>query len=216
MPRELVDETSSMTEMTASSQQNKIGADSTIVTVKEVDKQLQSTEVEGAEEKERKEREEYEELLLDQHNRRVSLERSPTRISQGRPSEGKVTDTQKPEKTDAQEQRGIITNTMVSSCGIQGNSAEKKESTNGRVESLKLRTNRSSSVGDLQSWIVKGGGNNTERTGKRNLETRDKDYNPRESLTELIHMIASEVKKLHSIVSRSLKSSWKSENAARS
>lgn len=56
MPRVLVDETSSMTEMTASSQQNKIGADSTIVTVKEVDKQLQSTKVEGAEEKERKER----------------------------------------------------------------------------------------------------------------------------------------------------------------
>lgn len=111
LPRVLVDETSSMTEMTASSQQKEIGADSTIVTVKEVDKQLQSTEVEGVEEKERKEREEYEELLLDQHNRRVSLERSPTRISQGRPSDGKVTDTQKPEKTDAQEQRSIITNT---------------------------------------------------------------------------------------------------------
>lgn len=67
MPTELVEETSSMTEMTASSQQNKIGADSIIVTVKEVCKQLQSTEVEGAEEKERKEREEYEELLLDQN-----------------------------------------------------------------------------------------------------------------------------------------------------
>lgn len=69
------------------------------------------------------------------------------------------------------------------------------------MESLKLLTNRSSCVGDLQSWIVKGGGTDTETTGKRKLETRDKDYNPREGLTELIHMIVSEVKKLHSIVS---------------
>lgn len=158
-------------------------------TVKEAAKQLQSTEVEGTEDKERKEREEYEELLLDQHNRRVSLERSPTRISKGRPSDAKVTDTQKPDKTDAQEQRGIITNTVVFSCGIQGISTEKKESTNGRVESLKLRTNCSRSVGDRQSWIVKGGGNDTERTGKRKLETRDKEYNPRKGLTELIQMI---------------------------
>lgn len=38
------------------------------------------------------------------------------------------------------------------------------------------------------------------------METRDKDYNPtREGLTVLIHMIESEVKKLHSIVSGSSK-----------
>lgn len=131
MPRELVDETSNMTEMTVSGQQNKIGTDSTTEIIKEFDRPLQSTEVEGAEEKERKEREEYEELLIDQHNRRVSLGRSPTRISQRRPSDGKVTDTQKTEKTDVQEQRGIITKTIVTSCGVQGNSTEKKDSTNG-------------------------------------------------------------------------------------
>lgn len=37
------------------------------------------------------------------------------------------------------------------------------------------------------------------------METRDKDYNTREGLTELIHMIGSEVKKLHSFVRGSSK-----------
>lgn len=92
-----------------SSRNYKIGEDSTSETIKKINKTLQGTK--SADRKEMKKREEYENEPLEQHNRKVTLGRSPTMISQSRSSDRKVNDFQTEGRTAVQEQLSSVTKT---------------------------------------------------------------------------------------------------------
>lgn len=92
-----------------SSRNYKIGEDSTSETIKKINKTLQGTK--STDRKEMKKREEYVNEPLEQHNRKVSLGRSPTMISQSRSSDRKVNDFQTEGRTAVQEQLSSVTKT---------------------------------------------------------------------------------------------------------